>query len=789
MLDRLLIVIKGFDSVNIDKYKLKNANTVVDNIVFVVFTAVLVCRLFVNEVFPSSEPLVGENAGGGIVGFGGLSFMLSFDIVLLLGCGIWLILKLKFGDLLWRKTGMACPFVLLVIATVLSYISASDKSVGLVSGLNLLSMMAAGLVMVQLLGSDTKRKILLAVVLAMGVCEVLRCYEQQGEHEDTVSQMESDYNGFMHKQGLEPSSWQARQMEERVRSRDTGGYFAISNTAASFLLLTVAGAIAVLGAGGWKKGQVPISLIICAVLMLILMLGINLTDSTGGKLSLAAMFAAIAGMAILRKNRYRRVMFGLFILIIAGGTAAVAVYGNLYDRLPTSNLWIRWQYWQATAGMITDHWLTGVGPFNFDHYYSLYMNSSSPEVVKDPHCVPLAIFSQWGLLGIAAMVWATLAVLWKLVMPGRQSQLDDLELEESADNKYPIFEVCLTAVIMSISIFVIRMLSVEDSLGEMPTVAKMYLTLGPAITFGLIFLLFGYLFLCREEISLEVSGRRVLIPLLAGLAAFALHNTIDFAFFQPVVGMLFFMLAALAVSSKEGEIVIIRRKPIYLYACAAGVVVILLTAVLPGLGGGVYRTDKAMSQAEKYVIMAGRTRQLSYAEMAVDICLENADSCQNDSRSLLYAGRLCNQLWYNSELKKNKYFDTAVDSLLKAIERDPAHFKYDKLLGELYMKRGGQYKVGSEERKKNYDKAAGYFSDYLEKYPGNSDVLTMLADIKFEFGDIGQARNLAENALEIERGCMELQPKLFPHREVYYPRMDQELQKRAEEIASTDNRE
>ena len=757
--------------------KPKDNDTITDSIIYVLFIAVLACRLFVNEVFPGASPLVGENNGGGIVGFGGLSFMLSFDILLLLGSGLWLVLKLKAGDLLWRKTEMVIPALLLLVATILSYWSASDKSVGLVSGLNLLSMMVAGLVMVQLLVVPSRRKLLLAVVLALGICQMWRCYEQQSEHEVTIGQMEADYDGFMSGQGLNPDSWQARQMEERVRSRDTGGYFSISNTAASYFLLTLACASCVAGAGGWRKGQVPILPVAGIVLAAVMTLGIKITDSTGGKLCTAAMFAAIFGLVILRNVRYRKIMFVLFVLAIAGGTASVVCYGQVHDRLPTSNLWIRWQYWQATAKMIADHWLAGVGPFNFDHYYGLYMNPTSPEVVKDPHCVPLAIFSQWGVFGIAAMVWSVLGVLWMLVSPVKERAASP-----GQESNYSILKVSITAVVLSLSIFLIRMISVDDSLNEIPLVAKMYLTLEPAIKFGVIFFLLGYLFLCREEIKPVVHGRKVLIPLLAGLAAFSLHNTIDFAFFQPGVGMLFFFLAALAISAKEPEVIVVRRKPMYLYASMAAVLLILMVAILPGFGGGIYRTDKAVSRAEKYVTMAGRMRQLKRAEQAIEICMNNADSSPNDARTLYYAARLCNQLWHYSDFKEGSYFDLAISALDRASERDPSHFRYDKLRGELYVNNGKRFKAGSDDREFNYVKAVQNFDKYLEKYPGNSDVLAMLADVKFDLGSKQEAGRLALKAIEIEQGCMELQPKLFPHREVYYPRMDQELEERAEEI-------
>ena len=767
---------------DIEDNKYGKTDTMVDSIVFYVFAAVLACRLFIMESIPTSGALLGGGASGGIVGHGGPGFMLSFDIVLLLGSALWLAVKIKMGNICWRRTNMVLPGLLLLAAGVVSYCSSSDKGAALVGVFNLVSIFAAGLVMVQLLAEPVRRKILLAVILSLGVCQVWRCYEQQAEHEATIKQMEQDYNGFMTQQGLEPESWQARQMEERVRSRDTGGYFSISNTGASYLILTLTGAVCVAAAGRWRKKDGAAGGVIGIALIAVMMFGVVLTDSTGGKLSLVAMAAAIAGMAVLGGVGKRKLFFAVFVCMLVVGAAAVAGYGLKNDRLPTSNLWIRWQYWLATAGMIADHWLAGVGANNFGHYYSYYMDPMSPEVVKDPHCVPLAIFSQWGILGIAAMVWAALAVVWLLVKPGRDSE----SMQEDKAERYQPVRLILSAVFMTLVIFVVRQISVDESGGEIPDIARGYLTLMPAATFGVLYLVFSYLFVCREEINLAVRGRLVLIVLLAGLAAFALHNTIDFAFFQPGVGMMFFFAASLAIAAKETEVVELKNKQLCMYGAAVGVVVVIAIAILPALGGGVYRSEKAVKHAEKCVAIASESRQLGYVDKAISVCLDNAEASPNDVRSLFYAARLSNQMWHISDYKESRFFDIAVSALERLKLRDAAHFKYDKMLGEIYVDMARRYTKGSERQTANLDKAEVYFESYMAKVPGNSDVLAMLAEIKLEKGDGKSAKELAARALEIERGCMEMQPKLFPHRDVYYPRMDQQLQKRAEEIAGSE---
>ena len=68
---------------------------------------------------------------------------------------------------------------------------------------------------------------------------------------------------------------------------------------------------------------------------------------------------------------------------------------------------VRWQYWRASAQMIADHPLTGVGPGNFAHNYPHYKPAAALESVADPHNFVLSILAQYGplgLLGLLAMV-------------------------------------------------------------------------------------------------------------------------------------------------------------------------------------------------------------------------------------------------------------------------------------------------------------------------------------------------------------------------------------------------
>jgi hypothetical protein len=93
---------------------------------------------------------------------------------------------------------------------------------------------------------------------------------------------------------------------------------------------------------------------------------------------------------------------------VAGGFvlmgAAVAAWGLTHDGLPipgstTKTMTFRWYYWTASAEIIRDNPLLGVGGGNFDTAYLRHRRAAAEESVKMPHNVLLHSLSQFGMPG------------------------------------------------------------------------------------------------------------------------------------------------------------------------------------------------------------------------------------------------------------------------------------------------------------------------------------------------------------------------------------------------------
>lgn len=750
--------------------------TIIDSIMFFVLLIVLCCRLFINESLLNSLPDLGrQGAGQMIIGFGSASYIFFMDMLLMSVCALWAASRFWGGSFIWDRTQTLIPSALLLVASIVSVCCASNKYLAFLTSLTLLSSVCASMVFVQLLACSWRRHFLLVVIIALGCSLVYRCHQQKNEEiRYNLQAMQDDYEGFMAANGYEPDSWQARQFQERVMSMDTGGYFSVSNTAGSYLILTAFCSLALSAAYIRNK---PVAFLALAA-FLFQGYGIWLTESTGARLSLFAGLVFVVLLFLMRRIRCRRLLFGLFLIVLCLVPVLVWYYGCTHDRLPTSNLWIRWQYWRASAAMIADHWLTGVGPGNFGSSYLLYMNPFSPEAVKDPHCVVLAILSQWGIVGLVALVWAALASVYYLAVRRSEAISSGLNIEKLSPSHIFIWVAAIFAGILFAYYF-----SIDTTFGNSPFAVFLYISGSRAFIFSASCIVF-LLLINRQGCVVIDSHTRFIVILLAGLAAFALHNTIDFAFFAPGVCIMFSAVVALAVSYKNELAVNSKSSWQMLRFNRLLSVLIMLGLVITWIyvGSVVFRAESLKSSAAGKVVSASAVRSVDIAIQAAADAARGSDINRFDPEGYRYAGKIYYQAFQASGQEADTLFQNAEYNILLARETDPKNPEYDKMLGDFYFEKANGTSIAKAEKVRCYKLAENYYSRHVSLYPGNSDVLVVLAKIRLIAGDVKQARSLAQKALDIESGCMKLQPKLFPHRQEFFHRMSDENIQAANDI-------
>jgi hypothetical protein len=202
----------------------------------------------------------------------------------------------------------------------------------------------------------------------------------------------------------EADSPQRELFENRVRSLEPLATFALTNSLAGFLAPWLVSALAlVLMVSEWPKqwralaGLVSSAALTAACLVL--------TKSRSAYLA-----TAVGVVLILLYGRRRgwrldwRIPVSLAGVTLVIGLVAVYFGGldlEVLSEAPKSVLY-RLEYWQATARMIADHPLLGVGPGNFQEAYGMYKLPRASETVADPHNFLLEL---WATAGTPAIVF------------------------------------------------------------------------------------------------------------------------------------------------------------------------------------------------------------------------------------------------------------------------------------------------------------------------------------------------------------------------------------------------
>lgn len=108
----------------------------------------------------------------------------------------------------------------------------------------------------------------------------------------------------------------------------------------------------------------------------------------------------------------------LGVVLLLGVFIAVLTSRGALDREVITeagkSLGYRGQYWQATWGMIRDHFWLGCGPGNFQDYYTQYKLPQASEEIKDPHNFLFEIWATAGTPAMLALIVLLAGVGWKV---------------------------------------------------------------------------------------------------------------------------------------------------------------------------------------------------------------------------------------------------------------------------------------------------------------------------------------------------------------------------------------
>ncbi|GMU20958.1 MAG: hypothetical protein AMXMBFR13_10540 [Phycisphaerae bacterium] len=442
----------------------------------------------------------------------------------------------------WHLTGLEAGAALMFLGAVISTaVVASNKRLALNASADWLTALALMMVVANLCRDRLRVGLVLAVVIASGAASAAKCVMQAAvEFEETRQHYLQNKAEFWRDVPLDDP--RVELYERRMNAAEAYGFMAHSNAQGSLLVLAAltavaAGAVSQSWVGRAFGFGVGTALALC----------IPLTGSRGallaGGVGLVLLIVLWSVGGILRR-RWRLTLAGIW-LVIGLAVAGVVGFGLVRGGLPGSSLGFRWNYWQVTSRVVAEHFWTGVGALNFDRHYLRYKPIDFPEEIKDPHNFVVAVLAQWGVLGavglLAALVGASFVFIRRW---GRYP-------EDSWPAPPRVIDGLRVWLPVTIGAFVLlRLFLMRGLLGSPSGMAAVIFDLGAyGPIWAAVFGLFAWL------IAAKGVGRadHIRLVLLCGVAAFLLHNTIDFSLFVPATLTPFAALCGVLLAGGEME--------------------------------------------------------------------------------------------------------------------------------------------------------------------------------------------------------------------------------------------
>jgi tetratricopeptide (TPR) repeat protein len=699
-------------------------------------------------------------------------YSLSVSTVLILAFVLWVVWSFCSRSFIYRRTGIEIGLGIFCIGAFVAGLAAADKRLAMTDIAVFLAPVLTALLLIQILDSQSKIKLMLAVIAALGVISAYQCAEQFFvSNQMTIEQYQQDPQSLLDPLGIETNSFQQFLFEHRLYSKGVRGFFTTRNSAGSFALMALFAATA-LFIDKLKNRRSETSglwyLLGCGLGVMVVFLSLGLTRSKGAVIGL--FFAAAAFFIFLLfgnwlKAHKRAVLVVCLFLAVAGGWAVVS-YGLSHGRLPGGgSMLVRWQYWHASAKMYADHPLTGVGPGNFGDFYPHYKPAAALESVADPHNFPLSILTQYGPLGLLGLLAMLVVPLWRMI--AATSAAGPVEINRLR----PAFRTQAIIVMIAVltALVLVRPLLMPETFAEKLDVifyimVTMYVA--PAAVFVIAFILFAGPLLKTRDSKSEMWNRNTAVAVFCAVLGVAVHNLFDFAIFEPGVFTAFWALIACLIAidshTKYRPLLVLRPKPFVRILIIAAVLVtswIYLSYVYVPVAACTFRIRQAN--------MATSSGQFEYAH---ELLGKAANDDVLSSSALSLSGRLYLHQ-YEMALDKNRDLLLRAETCLQsAIGRNDAAFKNFERLTDLYRQLA---EISTQQEKTGWlNKAFEAASQAVERYPGCGRLHFNQAQIADQMGNAEIAIEQYRKAIEIEDEYRAQFRQMYPEREDVVSRLD-----------------
>lgn len=677
---------------------------------------------------------------------------LLVSMVLIVSALLWFVCIFLRKDVRYRFSGIEIGLLVFIVAGVIAVFIASNKRVAITDLVTIAAPILMAVVLVQILDSAAKIKLLLLIVVSLGAVSAHQCIDQFFSSNDAMIR---DYMNNPEAQlatlSVEAGSFEHFLYEHRLFSKDIRGFLTTSNSTGSFLLLTAFVAIGMLIEKTRHSYSSAIASVVCFGFMTaVVITGLVFTKSKGA-LS-AGIIAMVIFIAMINCRswiyRYRKPIVFLLLICIVLGTIAVIGHGNAHGTLPGGNsMLVRWQYWTTAVKMYLQKPLTGLGGANFKTYYPHFKPDNALETVSDPHNFVLSILTQYGPFGLVGFLLAAIVPLYNALFR-RQDDVKDIDNLDEISVAFKAFVV----VAMLLTLLLIRPLVKADRLGDTAAIiisVCLVLYVMPASLFVLSFCITS---LSAKSYPLEKGFSYALKPaLIAGLVAVMIANLIDFAIFEPAVSTLFWIVIAVLIAidfnnNSRSAIAIpptIRRTVSLI--TAVSIIVFIAIAVIPPV-----RSSAKVRRA----LVSPPNFANTLLEQAADLDKLDPLPCSLKGRLLLQGHQYANDMEMLN--RATRYFKLATI-------RNDADYKNYANLGRAYQKLAEN--ADDDKKRQMFGQALDMMANAVGRYTGSAKLTIEWAKIAEELGLSDDALRGYEKAIDIEDAYRRQFKIMYPGRE------------------------
>jgi hypothetical protein len=435
-------------------------------------------------------------------------------------------------------------------------------------------------------------------------------------------------------------------------------------------------------------------------------------------------------------GKHRKLLGILFLLAVLAVAGAVITYGTAFDELPGGkSMFVRWQYWKASAQIYADHFVVGVGPGNFANYYTHYKPAAAIESVSNPHNFILNVLTQYGITGLIGFSGVIICPLFRVLI----SRKEDAENSVSSNDNFPKLATTFM-IICGAGLLILKSLIDRTPLGYSPAVILYVFFVMYAIPAIVFVISFRLLVTGRGNIEYGYTPA----ALFCVVAGCLLHNLVDFAMFEG--GLLTTFLVVVGVIAATYNIRHSKSECVYKVNLPSKIITLLVIAGLVYLYFAFVflPVQKSSRLVQKSFEGSGNPEML----------LNKAKQADPLNPTPAYLEGKYHLRNYRQSGDKES-LESAVQSYRAAMERDRADYKNYEKLSRVYELLGEN------------EKAYQFAEKAVQHYPGVARLRFNLARIAEKLGKTSAAVREYEKTVEIEDEYRKQFARMYPDREIF----------------------